>query len=458
LALRVLAAAAAVAITFGMGVARSGAIEVSGSRTTCDKVASPLGSNSNTGTLAKPYATVDKLAGSLRAGQTGCLRAGTYVRDVKIGRGGSAGAPLTITSYPGERATLLGRLRITDEANWVVVQQLELDGLNVENLPSPTVNGDNVAFRDNDVTNGNTTICFLLGSAEYGRARNTVIERNRIHNCGELPPTNHHHGIYVEAADGARITDNWIYDNADRGIQLFPDAQGTYIARNVIDGNGEGIVVSRRSANNVVERNVLSNPLVRYNLETFESFGSGNVARLNCLWSTRHWGNSGVQLDISLPVVNNLVMEPGYVNRALKDFRLRVGSPCLNVSAVAAGPGPPPVTQRKRRIRPVLRSSAAGVWPGGNLRFRLRASSDGVHAAASQQAVLKIYRDGAWRRVGVMQLEGNSWFASVHLERLRKHWRRFGLTRVLRGPRTLRLRAYVSGAGRSNMVIVRSGL
>ena len=88
-----------------------------------------------------------------------------------------------------------------------------------------------------------------------------MIERNRIHNCGELPATNHHHGIYVEASDGARITDNWIYDNADRGVQLFPDAQGTYVARNVIDGNGQGIIFSRKSANNVVEHNVISNPV-----------------------------------------------------------------------------------------------------------------------------------------------------------------------------------------------------
>ena len=185
---------------------------------------------------------------------------------------------------------MLGRLTSPTTANNVVVQQLDLDGRNADNLPSPTVNGDDAVFRDNDVTNRHTTICFLLGSREYGRARGTVIERNRIHNCGELPPTNHHHGIYVEASDGARITDNWIYDNADRGVQLFPDAQRTYVARNVIDGNGQGVVFSRESANNVVENNVISNPVVRYNLEDFELVGRGNVARRNCLWSTRHSG------------------------------------------------------------------------------------------------------------------------------------------------------------------------
>ena len=128
-------------------------------------------------------------------------------------------------------------------------------------------------FRDNDITTRNTTICFVLGSDEYGRAVRTVIERNRIHNCGELPPTNHHHGIYAEAADGARITDNWIYDNADRGVQLFPDAQRSYVARNVIDGNGEGVVFARTSAHNVIEHNVIANSIVRYNVEDYELQG-----------------------------------------------------------------------------------------------------------------------------------------------------------------------------------------
>ena len=155
-------------------------------------------------------------------------------------------------------------------------------------------------FRDNDVTTGDTTICFLLGSKEYGRARRTVIERNRIHDCGELPPTNHHHGIYVEAAYGTRITGNWIYDNADRGVQLFPDAQRTYVARNVIDGNGEGVVFSRKSANNVVENNAISNSVVRYNIEDYELSGTGNVARRNCLWSPRHPDKAGIQPGIEV--------------------------------------------------------------------------------------------------------------------------------------------------------------
>ena len=233
-----------------------------------------------------------------------------------------------------------GRLYVTNSANYVVIRQLFLDGRNRARLPSPTVNGNNVVFRDNDVTTRHTTICFLLGSDEYGRARRTVIERNRIHDCGELPPTNHHHGIYVEASDGARITDNWIYDNADRGVQLFPDAQRTYVARNVIDGNGEGVVFARKSANNVVENNVISNPVVRYNVEDFELDGAGNMARRNCLWSARHGGNAAISPQIEVQISENLVTEPAYANRDAKDFRLDADSPCGRFSPGSRRPGP----------------------------------------------------------------------------------------------------------------------
>jgi hypothetical protein len=434
-----------------------GAIGVKLSRVACDRVASPLGSNSNAGSLTKPFATVEKLANSLKAGQTGCLRAGVYQRDVKITRGGTGSAPTTLTSYPGERAVVAGRLHVADGANNVVVQQLDLDGRNRAKLPSPTINGDNAVFRDNDVTNRHTTICFLLGSTEWGRARGTVIERNRIHNCGEMPPTNHHHGIYVEVSEGARITGNWIYDNADRGVQLFPDAQGTYVARNVIDGNGQGVVFSRKSANNVVENNVLSNPLVRYNIESYELTGAGNVARRNCVWSTRHWGNAGIQLDVEVPVPENLVTEPGYVNRAAKDFRLRPDSPCVTFTPTPAAPQPVKVSKKPRR--PVrLRASAPALWPGGRVRLRAYLTPAAALAAGSKRAVLKIRRAGQWRRVGVMPLREGSYALSVELKKVRrKASRRFGQAPVRRGPRTLRLRAFVRGAGYSNIARVRVG-
>jgi nitrous oxidase accessory protein NosD len=438
--------AAAVMAVAGMGATQAGAAG-------CDKVASPLGSDGYPGTAAAPYATVEHLADSLHPGQAGCLRAGTYQGDVTIDKGGSGSAPIVVTSYPGERATVVGRLQVTDKANNVVVQSLNLNGRNGDNLPSPSVYGDGVVFRDNDVTNDHTTICFILGSDSSGRARGTVIERNRIHNCGEMPPTNHHHGIYVEASDGARIVENWIYDNADRGVQLFPDAQGTYVARNVIDGNGQGVIFTRTSANNVVENNVISNPALRYNIEDWELSGGGNVARRNCLWSDRHKGG-GIQPGISVSVVDNLVIDPGYVNRGAKDFRLKPGSPCLTFATTL---NPQNATKRKRK-RPVrLRSNTRAVWPGGRVRLRAKIVSAAARASASKHAVLKARVGGKWRRVARMRLHNGRYLVSPHLGKASKRAaRRFGVTRVHRYKR-LKLRAWVPGVGRSNVLRVRLG-
>jgi Big-like domain-containing protein/parallel beta helix pectate lyase-like protein len=319
-------------------------VATSPAATSCDKVAGPSGSDSAAGSAASPYRTAQKLVDSLQPGQTGCLRAGLYEQDVTMSNGGSsAGSTVMLSSYPGERATVRGRFRVKDSANFVTVESLDLDGRNADNLPSPSVYGDDVTFRDNDVTNYHyTAICFLLGSDTYGRARRTNIERNRIHDCGRLPANNHEHGIYIEASDDVRVIDNWIYDNADRGVQMFPDAQRTYIAHNVIDGNGQGIIFTRQSAGNIAEHNVISNSVLRWNIEDWELTGAGNVARLNCVWTTRtgsYAREGGVMVTRDFTALQNLIADPRFVNRTAKDFRLAAGSPC---AALLAGSGTPP--------------------------------------------------------------------------------------------------------------------
>ena len=72
------AVAAALVAIVGMDDSESGVQrEAALARGVCDKVASPRGSDGNRGTAARPYATVTKLANSLRPGETGCLRAAT---------------------------------------------------------------------------------------------------------------------------------------------------------------------------------------------------------------------------------------------------------------------------------------------------------------------------------------------------------------------------------------------
>src|ERR1035441_1680903 len=96
-----------------------------GAATTCNLAASPSGSDSASGSVAAPFQTAQKLVDSLAPGQTGCLESGTYNQDVAVSNGGSAGAPVTLTSYPGQTATITGRFWIPKGAVYVLAAAID---------------------------------------------------------------------------------------------------------------------------------------------------------------------------------------------------------------------------------------------------------------------------------------------------------------------------------------------
>jgi parallel beta-helix repeat protein len=281
----------------------------------CDRVATP-------GRSGK----VVRMMRQLEPGQTGCLRGGDYRGPIQLAVRGTAGRRIKLRSYPGERARLIGRLWLTRQSAHLVISRLRLDGRNRAGLPSPTVNGRHLDFVANDVTNDNTAICFDLGHPRYGAARFVSIRRNRIHDCGRLPPTNHDHGIYVGEARNTRIVGNRIYENADAGVQLFPDARRTYIARNVIDGNGQGVLFggTRKVAprDNLVEHNVITNSRTRFNVESFFEpggpIGQNNIVRENCIQGgVRDLdGLGGIAPQFGFEATGNVTV-PGRACRAL---------------------------------------------------------------------------------------------------------------------------------------------
>jgi len=345
--MRILRAAALVALTalvtavvvdFGAEPARS---QAGG----CDFVAAPGGSDANLGTAGDPFRTVGRLARTLSPGQTGCLRGGVFREHVTVRQGGRSGAPVTLKAYPGERPRIEGRLVIEGGADFLTVAGLAMDGTasppcgsgaSCQVQPSPTVYADRVVLRDNDITN-RRGVCVILGRSG-DPVTGVLIQGNRIHHCGRRPRTNHDHGIYAEAASGGRITGNLIHDNSDRGVQLYPSAQGMSITGNVIDGNGQGVIFSGRgrasSNGNVVQGNVIANARASHNVESYYPSGTpvgrGNVVRGNCLFggvSNRRDG--GVQEpQVGFVAVANRVAEPSYVNRGAADFRLQAGSTC----------------------------------------------------------------------------------------------------------------------------------
>jgi hypothetical protein len=346
---------------------------------TCDRVAT-----------ATDRDAVQRLVDALRPGQTGCLHGGTYTqRVVRFGRGGRAGAAIRLTSFPGERARLVGVVYVPHGSDHVTVSDLDIDGSAGNQVTVQVMAADTILERVG-VTNERRGSCMILGSnAGYGQAEGTIVRESRFHECGDPADGTQDHAIYLENVVDAQVVGNVFWNTAAWAIHLYPNARGTTVAHNVIDGNGRGVIfagdASRASSHNVVEQNVISNSTAEYNLQSYWGgpVGSGNVARDNCLYNGR-LGNVGSQDGFTATA--NTIADPRYVDRKHRDYRLQPDSPCLSVvgyDAVARlvrSPLVPPILRldRRRRGSSLLRGRITPVPAGTPLR-------------------LEIARDGAWR-------------------------------------------------------------
>lgn len=305
-----------------------------GESASCDKYAAVDGSDDAGGTRADPFRTVQRLVDSLSAGQVGCLRGGVYTqpdKQVIFEKGGDQGGRIVLRSYPGETAQFRGLIYIPRGSDYITIYDLRLDGSygavgrghsrgDRNTAQAVKVMGDDVNILDNNITNrrpnGNPDLagtCIILGSSEV-TAVNVSIKGNRIHRCGQLPRTNHEHGIYASNIRGAKIVDNLIYDNADRGIQLYPNAKRTLVEGNVIDDNGQGLVINGNSSYNTVRNNVFSNPADSWNINLGPKLsGTGNRVVDNCVWA------AGGESRFNHPgfftnVLGNVTANPRYRN------------------------------------------------------------------------------------------------------------------------------------------------
>jgi hypothetical protein len=289
-------------------------------RRVCKRMAAPWGSDRASGKAREPFRSPRRLVASLRPGWTGCLRGGTYTqREITVTR-----RKVTLRSAPGERARWRGRIILEGRRQKLV--DLSLDGsYGPKGVSSVTVNAPEVVISDSDITN-RLNICINVRSwRDSGRPDGFVIQRNRIHDCGRRPPTNHDHGIYVVDAVGGLIRDNVIFHNADRGVQLFPDAHGITVIRNTIDANGSGVIFSNHSSRNVVRDNLISNSVVRWNAESHNLRGAGNRFESNCVKpghpDTAYHENGGVKLPPTVAQDGNVVIgDDPYRARAEGDY------------------------------------------------------------------------------------------------------------------------------------------
>ena len=233
-------------------------------------------------------------------------------------------------------------MRIAPEAKAAVIAGMRLNGATDQSEIRLTLFADESVLRGNRITNRHSAASCIHVNRYHSRPapRGVRIVGNKIHDCGALPATNHHHGIYVAEARRTVIRGNWIYDNANRGIQLYPAAQRTRARGNILESNGQALTISgdesgRCSNRNLIMRNVLSRSRLGWNASSGGQGPAcrGNVVRRNCVYARRSLGhyaeNGGIKKPSrSFRAKRNRIARPRYRNRKSGDLRLRPGTRC----------------------------------------------------------------------------------------------------------------------------------
>lgn len=292
---------------------------------------STSGSDSAAGTLEAPWRTVAKALASATPGQVVIVRAGTYPEWLTLSRSGTETAPITLTSYPGERATITGRLKIT--GSYVRVSGLRFQGGTPANASDVLVyvsGGDHVEVSGSELT-GAAMSAIYVGDPGNGADAFRFVS-NWVHDNGSH--YNLDHGIYCGTARDALIANNLFERSYAYGIHLYPDCDGAVVTQNTVVGSGRsGIIVGGEST--TADGNVVVNNVVAFNADYgVRAYwggptGSGNLIRDNLFYGNPAGDLASGSVAAGLTYTGNLVADPLFVNRQGGNYRLSAGSPAL---------------------------------------------------------------------------------------------------------------------------------
>jgi Bacterial Ig-like domain len=226
-----------------------------------------------------------------------CMHAGVYgglAQATDFGNtGDNSTHRLVLKSYPGEQAQFRGVLKARSGDTWYVIRDLYLDaryeapasgggltnGGNPDMMPVYSVAGSDVLFTNNDVDGGNQDRTVVSGSNPLNK-RSTCIgyhqdpirstaSENWIHNCGVLASSSASgspdgHGLYTSnAANGGTVSDNFVWGNAEVGINAFGASVGPHgviFEDNILWDNFKNMLIGGAASGNTVRGSLFLDP------------------------------------------------------------------------------------------------------------------------------------------------------------------------------------------------------
>jgi len=229
------------------------------------------GSNSNLGTIASPWKTLNTAIAKLVAGDTLYVRGGIYVETISIWVSGTAALPINILAYPGELPIIDGQNTLPS-AMWGVLlgsdgNYINLSGFEVRNtfMGNEAV-GVMLSGHHNKVSKFNVHHTYnngILIKGDYGIVEDSKVWQACYNNV------NGNGGGWASGLSAARdnlngITDNaimrrdTIFNNWGEGFSTY-EANGTIMEDNVIYDNWQVNVYISDAPNVVFQRNIVYN-------------------------------------------------------------------------------------------------------------------------------------------------------------------------------------------------------
>jgi parallel beta-helix repeat protein len=314
------------------------------------------GADTNPGTLAQPWKTVQKAESTLQPGQRALVRAGTYTQELYWDRDGTAANPITLEAYPGEKPVLRtsGGYVLEIVASYVRIRGFKLENATNTNiyLENPS---DHVEISGNEITGSDDQGIYVEGNTASHQ-----ILANWIHHNGLCGCAGHQsHGIYLEGSNHL-VASNVIHDMPTGfGIQVYPTNTGSIVVGNTAVNNGyAGIVLGGSGGvKNVVVRNNVFAFNAQQGIAHDSACATSSVADHNVLF-----GNGSGAIESGCAGVDrsggNRTTDPLFVDFAARDMHLKAGAPAIDYGLLTFSP----IVDFEGRVRSYGAGPDAGAY------------------------------------------------------------------------------------------------
>jgi hypothetical protein len=308
---------------------------------------STTGNDTNSGSQAAPFATIQKAANVATAGATIHVLPGTYTTPVTISVSGTAASPITFISDVkwGAKLVTAGGLKVEPFHN--NGSYIHIIGFDITSSTSWTgilTYGQYNLIKDNHVHDLKAMACNGSpggqGIGDDASASNNTFTGNVVNNIGNYPTKcDYVHGIYVDGP-GDIVQNNITYNNAGNGLYYNHGNGNAIFANNLTFANAEyGIGINGNSgADNFIVTNniVVGNGMA--GMKTWSNVSGTHNQFLNNIF----YNNPTLYIQSGQGTLQNTITaDPkfiSYQSNGTGDYHLQSTSPAIDAGTPLGAP------------------------------------------------------------------------------------------------------------------------